>query len=120
MNTPQVIERPAFERYMQDTMQWPARLFDGSKLSHYDRDLKDAAWTGWTAAMAQQAPTPAAASEPAAPIDALTDEKILGFAAHAADRIPASNYEGRVLHATRMALRLTGLGGQPSREAQRH
>lgn len=34
----------------------------------------------------------------------ITDEQIIAFARHAADRIPESNYEGRVIHAVRMAL----------------
>ena len=36
--------------------------------------------------------------------EALIDAEIISFAHHAAERIPASNYEGRVLHAVRMAL----------------
>lgn len=38
------------------------------------------------------------------PARELTDEEILQFAKHAAERIPNSNYEGRVLHAVRMAI----------------
>lgn len=36
----------------------------------------------------------------------VTDEQIERCANHAADRIPASNYIGRVIHAVRMALAL--------------
>jgi hypothetical protein len=40
----------------------------------------------------------------------LSDERIAFFAAHAADRIPSSNYEGRVQHAIRMAEAAHGIG----------
>lgn len=55
-----------------------------------------------TSAPATEPPAAQAASEPRAPV--LTDEQIIVFANHAADRIPASNFEGRVVHAVRLAL----------------
>jgi hypothetical protein len=56
------------------------------------------------------------AREPSPASPEPSDEQINQFARHAADRIPASNYEGRVLRAVRMALRAQSTPVQPSTE----
>lgn len=85
-----------------DTDYTPAGWYEC--IDHWD-EYSAVAMAGVT--VTRWMPLPSLSSVPPAPAAVvrvpLTDEQIERFADHAADRIPESNYVGRVLHAVRMA-----------------